>query len=210
MINHLWTCYTPEWQALADVTLPYFTEYAKRHKMHLHVQTVFRQDLPFLFAKADAIAEYWWTHTPPVLWVMDIDLIFTNMKLKLPTPKKCITLSRDINGMNCGVFALSGPAPIPYLYMKSVAALAPHFKDLMNPDQTTMGYLAPAYDQFTEYVAQPCFNSIPLNEYPEYNEREYTEEEGQWKPGHLVCHLPGRTIEERLSIFPKYQQEVIR
>ncbi len=209
-MTHLWTCYTPDWEPLAELVLPNWREYADRHGYHLCAETYFRPSLPTLFAKAHAVSGYWWTRKIETLWVLDLDIIFTNMTQALPQPKAPITISYDINGRNAGVYALSGPKLVPYLYQETLVALAGHFANEPNPDQTAMCALAPAYDEFTDYVPQPCFNSIPLHEYPEYNSREFSEREGQWKPGHLLCHFPGRALEQRLELITKYLKEVVR
>ena len=47
-------------------------------------------------------------------------------------------------------------------------------------------------------VAQKVLNAYPIAQYGGTGEEEHS-----WKPGDFILHMPGKTLEERLDLFPK-------
>lgn len=209
---HILCLYSPDFQPLAGLTVPLWQEYATRHAYHLVAKSlehrnpgVPEQWAQFTFDKTAAVANYLRTVRPDVLWVIDVDMIPTNMEVRVHKMAKnydAIALTRDINGLNSGSY-LATVSVGALLWLDTVVAM----RDCVKTEQGAMKTIEQAFLPITTFLHHPSINSIPLDEYDYGMHRE---DQGQWMPGHLTCHLPGKSNAERLAIFPKYIPQIIR
>ncbi len=77
---------------------------------------------------------------------------------------------------------------------------------------------APGYKEKIKILPHPSINSLLYEEYAptwgiigntDTSLPKPTHEEGDWRRGCFICHLPGMTLERRLEIFAKLQKDVI-
>jgi hypothetical protein len=196
--------YSPDFKPLADITIPLWDEYTRRHKYKFH--TYIGPNLGQLsgfhysFFKMKVVLEE--LENQPIfdpMLVIDLDMIPTNFTIPIGgfcSDLKDITITRDINGLNSGAFFIF-KTPIAEMWLRSIISLRHH----TTSEQHAMWWLQEAYDPYTKYLDHPSINSIPYHLY-DYGLRK--EEEGQWGEGHLICHLPGMTNEKRIDIFNGY------
>jgi hypothetical protein len=72
-----------------------------------------------------------------------------------------------------------------------------------------MWWLEEAFRDDIFYWGHPSFNSIDYAQYPAF-EKPYSHEQGQWIPGDFLVHLPGKSLQERLELFPTYLKHIIK
>ncbi len=212
MNTHVFTAVTDDWLPLWDLVRPNWEEYCQRHGYTLHVQREFDASMPFTFAKIKAALEYFEDNYIGAFWVVDADIVFTNMKLELEdfvNATVALSMTKDINGINSGVFRIHqggyskgfGPQ-----WMKTIVAL----RNVFRSEQDAIQALEETYShRLVQFIGHPSFNSIVLDEYPIYAGK-YTEKDGNWAPGHLLAHFPGQSMEGRLALIPKYLAQVVR
>lgn len=199
---HLYTIYTPDWGKLADVTLPIWEEYAKKHgyQLHHHVEAWDDHKKHYSFTKSQRVFDYM-MKTPKYdhIFVFDLDMLPTNLNIEIedgwrPYDDKHITLTSDINGLNSGAYIIRQGDVCRY-WLSTICAL----HKVTTSEQHAMWELEEMYRPVTKYLPHPTINSIPYDLYPDYGKK--TIEQGQWEPGQLLMHLPGMSMEKRLETF---------
>ncbi len=207
-MTHIFTAVTDDWLPLWDLVRPNWEEYCARHGYTLYVEREFAGAMPFTFEKIWEVSRYFYGN-PDIesLWVMDADIVFTNMAIPIeqykddPQKSRFLTITKDINGLNSGVFNLHRPWHNDLALAWCYSVVEMH--KVCRSEQDAIQILEEAYILWTDYIKHPSFNSIVLDEYPIYAGK-YTEKDGNWAPGHLLAHFPGMSMEQRLSLIPKY------
>lgn len=202
--------YTFGWQSLLDCVYPNLREYCQKHRYQLSVLCV--NDYPkytgeFKIKQIMNELEY-----GEVGLVLDADTYITNHLFnfqKFVDNDHDLYLTKDINGVNTGVFIVKMTA-----WMQNV------FNYISNSIQS--GNFDCEQNAIEEYinifgldrikiVEHPAFNSYPIELYaPSYGKIGYQEGEyvkkpehkdGAWQMGDFILHAPGLTIEKRIELF---------
>lgn len=197
----LLTAYTPnnDWDALAGLVLQNLTAYAERHGYALDVLRGGFGDpsMQYPFQKIAYVRDWMDRHADgDLLWVLDIDLLITNLTLPVASfldETHHLFMGREINGMNSGSFILrTGSWAKSWcdevLSMFGIATGENHAICLMHESSK--------WSDETKEVEG--INSIPYERYPTLGAQLH---HSQWKPGHLIYHLPGMTPQDRFSIL---------
>ena len=213
MSLHVFMVGTSDWAPLADIVLPTWTEYCREYGYKFHVEWGRKPEYDgfhISFSKIAQVLEYFKREMPQALWCVDMDMMITNHRIaaqNFPSAKHAITITKDINGLNSGSFFLNGFWTLKCeLWLRSILSLRHH----TTSEQHAMNWLEEAYKEDTFYYPQPSFNSIDYRAYPAFNDKNYTEKDGQWEGGHLLVHLPGQSLQERLARFPQYIPQIIK
>lgn len=213
---HIFAAHTSDWQPLVDLVEPYWQEYADRHGYKLAIAEMApdRND-HFSFVKTQGVANYIRSYGdnggPNMLWVIDLDMLPTNMTRGLMVPNIdgwAIAMTKDINGWNSGSYVLNLSIAMAEIYaltwLDSVAAM----RSVVRSEQDAMQLLNGPF--CTVEMPHPSINSIDYNQYPAYAHLTLQREQGNWHPEDFVVHLPGMTMEDRLRILPTYLPHIVR
>jgi len=65
------------------------------------------------------------------------------------------------------------------------------------------------FKDMVKVVPQRQLNAYDYALYPDCKPIDLTGNDGQWKPGDLLIHWPGRSLWERLQLAPKFMQQVV-
>lgn len=211
------TFFTQNYQELADIIVPNIQKYCDKHGYELFVNTIPDGNFHFIKTKdARKILEDY-----DLVWVVEGDILVTNHNFKVEDfidNEHDLFLCRDINGANGGSLIIKNTG-------YSCALL-----DWINSDKN-IGYgdeqnffeqLDYQEEEESEilFLNHPSINSIPYQYYaPSYgyiNWEQYeprkeipTHEMGNWEIGDFVCHLPGKTLQERIEIFNQIKEHII-
>lgn len=210
----LFTCYSDDCQPLADVVLPNFQEYAHKQGYRLIVRKGCYQgnegDPYYPYNKILFLREYLLNHTVKFVWVLDLDLLLTDMRRDVAAEislKHNLLIARDINGINAGSFLLRNSKwAIEWLdailALRGSSSSEQHAIQKMNE--------IPKWSKRTRILSHPSINSIYYRAYPDHPIPKH--EEGNWQPGDFVLHLPGKTMQDRIEILSsnEIQNNILR
>lgn len=199
---HIFMAYSggADWKELAEVTVPIWRSYAQKHGYgfyvtdsrpvgytHSHIPFE-RSYLALCYAETLPDSDY--------LWVVDLDTLITNNEVKIEqflNEEKSLFFCQDVHGINAGNYIAK--VDVIKRWLADVIALSPH----SDCENRTFINIQDKYKDEICIVPHPAFNSTPYHLYPTIG--ELTEEDGQWRPNHLLMHLPGMTPEARTNIF---------
>lgn len=131
------------------------------------------------------------------VWVLDLDTLITNSKVKFTDfvdSEHDIFITEDIHGINAGSWIIRNTKASRMFIRQIIDSYdAPE-------EQTVMKRYLDMVQ--VKYLPHPSINSYKYELYKdEIGDRVMTESEGEWQPGNLLLHLPGTTMETRLSII---------
>lgn len=195
--------YTPNFQALAAVTLPNILRYCLRHGygVHIHFDQAHAEDpRPFGFRKTEAaLACLQRMGHGDILCVLDIDLLITNQTIRLEsfvTPEHDLFFTHDINGLNAGVY-LARAAYGTTKFFETVLGLVGKPGVHGEQDAIRDALLISAFGQLCKIVQHPSFNSFMYAEYGKTMEHH----QGEFHLGDFILHLPGIGMDRRIEIL---------
>jgi hypothetical protein len=196
--------YTQNWQEIADIVIPVFSEYCSRQRYSLFttIDEYDRYSGQFKLYNIKNLLPYY-----DIVFSFDCDVLITNFNIKLET---FIEDGADFfvcEGMNMGTFGLrKSPFGIKLLnYMiDEIEAGRCHC------EQDAIEKVA-KYDPNIKIHQHPAFNSYLPELYGHIPEPEkVTEKEGRWMPGQFCLHLPALSIEQRIKLLTEYKEKIIR
>jgi hypothetical protein len=199
------THYTSDWSKLAAITVPILDEYCIKHRYHISVQEV----VPYIpyngrdkILQAKYLLEY-----NDIVMVMDADAMITNFTTKVEDFIKDdydLFVTRDYNGINCGVFIIRnskwGIDLLDY-FLNSIDGDIHCEQDALNKYVNEYGM-----DRIC-IVEHPAFNSLLYENYPEIVGLK--ESKGQWRVGDFVLHLPGIGMQKRIDILNETKNKIV-
>lgn len=210
----LTTFFTNSYEELAAITIPVMEIYCAKHGYDLNINKI-ANDKSFHFVKTvdtrKLLDKY------DVVMGIEADVLITNHNIKVEDfldDENELYITEDINGINFGAFIARSSAWSKELFDK-VNKTAGYFGDEQNFFEV-IKYPEPKI----KICKHPCFNSIFYEAYsPSYGRIGYkdgdvseipTLEQGKWeKEKCFTCHLPGKTLEERIKIFSEIKQHII-
>lgn len=205
----LTTFYTRNYQELADITVSKMEEYCAKHKYDLNI-TKISNDASFHFVKTADTRKL--LDTYDVVMGIECDVLLTNLEIKVEDfldSEHDLFITNDINGINFGVFIAKSTDWTKQLF------------DEINENKNGYGDEQNFMERFMhdkiKVKQHPCFNSMPYHYYePSYGyidwhklsppPTEPTEAQGNWRPTHFCCHLPGKRLTDRIAIFNEIKQ----
>lgn len=143
-----------------------------------------------------------------LIFVMESDFLITNPNIKvedLIDEQHSFFICKDRNNINGGSWIAKGNKD-----GKDFLDFINRFEDECEHEQTPFELWCES-DYRVKILTHSSINSIPYQYYkPSYGKIGYIEgekvnmpttEEGNWTPQSLNCHLPGRSLEDRIKIF---------
>lgn len=193
--------------AVAEVTLPWWEKYCVRHGYDLTVHRGGFGDNrgQISFQKSQMVRRM--LGVSPWLVVADLDTLVTNQTIKFETFLQygcAVYACEDSNGMNAGVYAVRDT-----FEGRGLMDYASHFASKAKSGEGDQNAIRDWISRNPlEYccVPHPAFNSYLYEEYGETR----THEEGQWQPGDFLLHLPGMKNERRIELFRRHIPDIIQ
>lgn len=199
--------YTDGWKPLADIVIKNMERYCDVHNYY-PVFAEIRQDKyapDFGFRKLEVMQLLFGDYD--IIWSLDCDTLITNHNIpveKYLTEDKNLYLCEDVNGINCGSFILKKSGWSLSLLKK---CLSYRGIEGVHCEQDAINLFIKNYgDKNIRMLPHPSINSYLYELYPEHNIT--AENEGCWKPGNHVLHLPGVDMNKRLEIISDYKSYV--
>jgi len=190
------TMFSPAYKPIVDITLPVLKKYCERHDYELNIINV--PDWDYSYRKHEWLKGKLKTDVD-VIFYIDCDALITNEDIKIESfldGEHDFFVSEDINEINGGVFLLKNTRHGRWfnnlvLMCKGLFINEQNvyvdYKDIL----TKVGIM--------KLLSHPSFNSFPYHYYPEY--KNITHEQGNWETGDFVCHVPGKSLQERETIL---------
>lgn len=174
-----------EYRDLDDLTWPSKQAYAIRHGLDWH-RGLQKHDLTWRvwLDQLEQVPEGNW------IWVLDSDAKITGDQDVRQFLGGDIIVASDWNGINCGSMLLRNCQGVRSLIRQ---AIAERYKSRWQ-EQGLVLALAPLHRVDVRQVPLRSINSYGID----------GGEEHRWQSGDLVCHLPGRSMAERLTFFKEH------
>lgn len=195
------------YQELADIAIPILEKYCSKHKYNLNIlKTPPNENGTYAYIRIEQaiklLEEY------DCVLMIEGDMLITNTDYKIEDflePNKHFYLTKDINGVNTASF----------IVLKSEASKELLNICLLNKYQDEQNFFERLTINIVKELPHPSINSIPYEYYaPSYGKYHYkegdvvekpTHEQGCWKEGDFIMHLPGFTLDQRIKIFNLYK-----
>lgn len=206
---HLLIHYTESWVNLVNLTLPEALEYCQRHNYKLQSSRCY-------YGNYNGFYKIWQLKKlffGDVGFVMDADSCITNHLIKVEDfldKEHDLYLTKDINGINTGVFILRKTdwacGLLNYIEQQILSGVDCEQNAIQN-------WINEKGLDKIKILPHPAFNSYPIDfYYPSYGKIGYKEgdvvqrpghEEGAWQLGDFVLHVPALPLEQRIEIISK-------
>lgn len=193
--------YTPSFKPLIDFSRPIHEEYCKIHGYELVIKEC-------EYEKYDGLQKLKMFHESlnmgDIGLIIDADALITNLTVKIESfieEDYDFFFTGDVEKFNTGIFIVR-KSPFSLYQM----AYLKHLVEIGKANCEQDGFiesirLYPYKKKYFKFIPHPAFNSYPCELYPEHgNEKE---EQGCWREGHFILHVPGQSIEKRLEYFKK-------
>lgn len=199
--------YTDGWLDLAKVVVPNVVNYCRKHNYRWAISRISE---PYDgFTKLTGIKNIFDNNDADIVWSLDCDTLITNYTIKVDSlldDKYDAYFCNDYNGLNAGSFIIknSNWSDIFLGYCLNLKGLEKMYCE----QDAIVGYIKdhPSETKI-KILAHPSINSYLYENYPEIPTQSH--EQGNWKQGDLLLHLPGINNEKRLSIINEYKLKII-
>lgn len=204
------TFLTTSYEPLAALTTTVLQRYADKHGYDLIVEKIPDGNVDYIktVTARKLLDEY------DLVWAVENDILVTNMNIKIESfvdDEHDFFICKDINNVNGGSFIVKN-SDVGKWWLDNTNKAQRNYKT----EQNFWEYIG---HEKIKYLPHPSINSIPYALYaPSYGRIGYvegyvadmpTEEMGNWSPGNFVCHLPGKTLQERIDIFNGLKKFII-
>lgn len=187
------------YQPLANVVLPNWREYCRRHGYELYTHIGENGPGAIGFQKVRYLYDLLFTRRlVDLALVVDLDLVFTNLTRRIEEFADFSAdyfVTKDTNGINNGAFIVRASAASRWLLEGMLA----HHDKLTNEQDVLKLNEERLTKGMVQIVQHPAFNSLRYSLYPEWGDP--TVIPGNWERGHFVLHLPGLQLDQRLTIM---------
>lgn len=208
------TFFSESYQELANITIPPLQKWCDKYGYYLNINKISNTRSPHFVKTADARRLL---DECDVVMAIECDVLITNMNFEIEDTilggspgNGPLYMCKDVNGINSGVFVATQGAK---RVLEFVNLCEGSFFDEQNVFQNEV------VARNITILNHPSINSIPYEYYkPDYgyihlDRSKYipvvpTHPMGSWRPGDFCCHLPGKTLEERIRIFKEIQENI--
>lgn len=198
------TFYSPKYKPLADITLHPLQKWCDKHGYYFNVRVVDDGNVDFQITK-DALGLL--ESGYDVVMAIECDILVTNLNYKVQDfidNEHDFFICKDVNNVNFGCWIATGKSVLEFILgqkenFKTEQNVLEHFNQLPS----------------VKYLPHPSINSIPYQYYHNFGYINYNGQEkptksmGDWDVDCFNCHLPGKPLEERISIFNEIKQHII-
>ncbi len=204
------TLWADNYDEVAAITVPIMEQYCLKHNYSFNpIKIEVLKDNSYGFEKIKQAQKI--INDFDAILIIDPDALITNHTIKIDSfidDKHSLFISKDINGFNAGVFITKGQ-----LILNKILVAGKYFDN----EQDTITYLYSPENKIKELTFPNNLQSIPYKYYaPEYGyinpdstPTEPTEEMGNWCYGNFICHVPGRSLEERVKILTQLKEYIV-
>jgi hypothetical protein len=192
------TEWCPRYQEVADVSLPNMYEYAERHGYSVH-EIKLTNDEGFHYKKNEAFVDLFDSYD--LIFYKDIDSMITDLSRPI---ESFIDDEHDLFICKDDIFGINGGS----LIIKNtdggiwVNEFILGERENFNNEQEVMNWAfhnATSFIPHVKILPHPSINSYPYEAYPEL--KMVTEQEGCWKEGNFLLHVPALPYEKRAEIL---------
>lgn len=201
-----------DWTPLADLLRPNLAEYCARHGYDvIERRTATNPEIHTCWRRIEWLSYLCGLRDhPDYYWILDMDVAITNMTIPVTgflDREHDVFMCSDVNGFNAGSFIVRPGSKATSAWLFYVLNL----RQTATGDQHAMEILAREHPDLVrmKMLPHPSFNSIPYEHYPEFDGK-VPETQGDWRPGHLLVHLPGKNNQDRERLLRGYQGLVVR
>jgi hypothetical protein len=201
------TSYYANYKSLADLVIPNLQGYCKKNDYVFYNYMLPEGGLHFSFKRMKMLRELL-NYGADVILCTDIDILITNYNTKIERfldSEHDFYITKDVNGINAGNFIIKNTD-----WSKSFLDFILSKVDSFENDQCVIEAIHndPEWKDKIKILSHPSVNSYPYDLYaPSWGaigdriiERP-THEEGDWKAGDFLIHLPGMTLDKRIEIL---------
>lgn len=211
----LLTFHLPNYDEIVSLTQPGKEEYAARHGYVSFVQRgVYDPAYDMSFQRIKLIKDHLAAH-PEIewLWVHGVDTIVMNHTVKLetfiePYPNMHFGIQKDVNGANDDSFLIKN-SEWSQRWLAFLLSKHDEYKNDCWSSQRAIQHneYHPEFKDGIQILPHPGINSYFYDLY-----HWDSKTPGDWKPGDMVLHLPGLSLQERLDILrsPRVQDNIVR
>lgn len=200
--------YTPDFQPLADVTLPALRDYCVSHGYDLAVHLTHGKGIEFWRRRAKLALAL--LRETDVLFFIDLDAMITNHTIRLESFLDAghdLFAAFDTNGLNAGVFLIRNTPEME----RMMTYIIGHIGEpgvLGEQDAMRDALQSFRWGRRFKQLLHPSINSYL---YEQYGAKKL-HVEGQWEPGDFILHLPGIPNPRRIEILtsPEIQNAIVR
>lgn len=208
--------YGENYSELAELTVPILIKYCEKHKYACHIKQVKPNtdgsyDYIRIQEARKLIEDY------NYVFMLEGDMMVTNMSVPVTDfidEENHFFLCKDRNDYNGGSFIVK-QSDWSRAWLNFVNSQQE--KGKYKTEQNVFEFCC-SFTSNVKTLDHPTINSIDYSLYaPSYGKIGYkegevveipTEAEGNWNRNHLLLHLPGKTLSERIEIFKKVKAEI--
>jgi len=185
---------------MAKVVLPNATEYCNRHGYEFNFVWYPEPCNPdFGYNKLIKIKELF-SKGIDVVFSLDLDVLITNHNINVTDfldDDYDFFVTKDVNGVNCGSFIIRNTKwsnDFINLLLKKRGEPGMHCEQ-----DALRAYMEEYQITPIKILKHPSINSYLYQNYLEFGEQKH--EDGQWREGDFILHVPGLGTERRLEIL---------
>ena len=205
MKTRLITMYSPEWQDLANVVMPNLFKYCDRHDYGLTVKVI---PAAYDFRKIKLILAALYAGEDLVLY-MDADTYITNHNVKVEgfvDDDHDFYIAQDINEVNAGVLLVKNTDWSKW-FLRFILSMADSYSNEQNvieagKDHSKIKILPhPSINSYMYDEYAPTWGLIPGWKPTTGSSDKPTHEQGDWRKGDFLLHMPGLPNKRRIDII---------
>lgn len=201
--------YHKNYVPMTEMTFPSFERYCLHNEYSFLPHVIDIEDTPHAltrigFSKIDRVLSVLLEDEYDVLWVTDVDILITNQAVKIEQfldDDNNYYVARDWDGINNGSFIIKNNEwSIEFLKW-----ILSHRHSCRNEQDIIKHNTKSPFWKKIKILPQPSINSFLYSEYPKYGQSRIRNigSAGDWKPEHLMFHLPGFSYAQRIEILNK-------
>lgn len=193
------TMWGERYKDVAEITVPVMKRYCLKHNYDFWEHKI-ENDNRYSYKKHEFFQKLFKTDTD-VIFYLDADALITNSNFKVEDfidEEHDLFVTEDPNGVNLGVLILKNNKTGQWL---NEFILSQRDKFVVEQDVVNDLIKSPFFNHqfFIKILPHPSINSYPYEYYSEFPDMKH--EDGNWREGDFVCHVPGLALDKRIEIL---------
>jgi hypothetical protein len=201
------TGYYSNYKPLADIVLPNIEEYCINHGYNMYFYVFQPTDIHYSFLRLQKVRELFESEDIDAVLCCDIDILITNHNTRVESfidSEHDFYITKDVNGINAGNFIIKNTE-----WAKEFLDFTLSLQHLYSNDQDVIeGIQESEWMDKIKILPHPSINSYPYDYYApnwgiigDKKIEKPTHDQGDWKKGDFIIHLPGKPLQERIDIL---------
>lgn len=204
----LLTAYYDNYKPLAEIVVPNLQGYCRKHEYGFYNYILSPLGAHYSFKRIKMLRELFSYEAIDIIFCTDIDILITNHNIKIESfldNKHDFYITKDVNGINAGNFIIKNT-----VWSRAFLDFILSKQDSFDNDQVVLESIKDdvQWNSKIKILSHPSINSYIYDNYGEnwgvIGDRKIekpTEEEGDWREGNFVLHLPGIPLDKRIEIL---------